>query len=440
MTMKNNSLTFRISVITLGGVLLTLFIAAMVLYWSFQTALERNLHKFLSANIDILISATRLNEEGNITTNTNIRLFDNLPYYWQIESNNMLVAHSPSFDMPLSLSPVKGGKLASLTLAAPNNRPITAIQRTVNFPNHHQVNYVFGVSQHTAETLIMEERQYFLNIVITVSAILFLAFLIITLIQIKLSIQPFSRIKEAIEKIRSGDLEKLPADFPKEIRPLTQEINALLDYSSGIIERYRTFSANLSHSLKTPLTVLKNESHKTKSSLAILVREKSDLMLHIIERNLARVQVAHTTKLLRRRIPLNDMLNRMARTFGKLHEKDVTISCAETTYVYGDEGDFFEALGNLIENACKYGRHSVKVTATENSHIVITIEDDGKGIPKSKYSDVLERGIRLDETKAGNGIGLPIAKDILELYDGTVALSKSETLGGLAIVITLPKE
>jgi signal transduction histidine kinase len=262
--------------------------------------------------------------------------------------------------------------------------------------------------------------------------------LVFVYIQIRLTVAPLKKIRDSLENIRTGESTKLAENFPKEIQQLADEVNTLIAYGSGMVERYRTFASNLAHALKTPLSVLRNEAAREATPLAATVKEKGDVMLALIDRNLARVKAAGTGNLLNARTEAFPVAEKIGRSFGKLYGKEVSVTGESSALFRGEEGDFYEILGNIIENACKHAKHQVLVSVITGNDLEISVEDDGKGIPQEERTKVLKRGTRLDETVPGTGIGLSITRDLVNLYAGKMTLGDA-AIGGLKVVLTLPK-
>jgi signal transduction histidine kinase len=176
------------------------------------------------------------------------------------------------------------------------------------------------------------------------------------------------------------------------------------------------------------MTIIRNESDLT------IIRDKIQGMLDIIERSLARARAAPSATLLAASTPILPVLQDIAAGFGKLHGKAVGIDYPPEHRFKGDKADLYEILGNIIENACKFSRSTVRIGDRDG---VILVEDDGDGIPAARRGEVLERGTRLDRSTPGTGIGLAVARDIVALYDGAIGL-ESSALGGLQVSIRLP--
>lgn len=260
-----------------------------------------------------------------------------------------------------------------------------------------------------------------------------------------LALRPLARVREALAKVREGTAQQLRGNFPAEIEPLANETNALIENNRRIVERARTQVGNLAHSLKTPLAVMLNEARAMGGPQGRLLHDQATSMQAQLEHYLQRARVAAQRDSVVFRAPVAPILERMVRVVGKLNPGlTIRLDAPETDVVFaGEREDLEEVVGNLLENAAKWGRRHILVALYPRSAdtpgdaaFAITIEDDGPGIPDDKAREVLKRGNRLDETKPGTGLGLAIVSDLVKEYGGSVALTRS-ALGGLKAEVVL---
>jgi signal transduction histidine kinase len=252
---------------------------------------------------------------------------------------------------------------------------------------------------------------------------------------------PLRRVRREVASIRSGAKTRVGQDFPSEIRPLTEEINQLLAHNEDQAEEARRHAGNLAHALKTPLTVITNAATARAPDLADTVCRESQIMRRQVDHHLARARAIGRRASSQARARVWDSLEAVQRALDRLYEH-VTVDIAgdHQAEVRVERQDLDEMLGNLIENAAKYGGGRVFVTVERKGQIVdILIEDDGPGIPKKDRGSLFTRGARLDTTgKPGTGLGLAIVRDVAEIYGGSIHLEESEDLGGLLARLTLP--
>lgn len=235
-----------------------------------------------------------------------------------------------------------------------------------------------------------------------------------------------------------------PEDYPEEVAPLVVDINTLLNRNRDIVDRARRQAADMAHALKTPSAILRNELEilgmegaQTAQAQEALARIDAQLM-----RSLARIRAANTGAGLASMLSLNASVDRLARMFRKLHEREggeLTLDMADEIRVPMDAQDLEEVIGNLVENAFKYGHGKVHVAARlKGETAILTIEDDGPGISEDEREEAMRAGGRLDSGLPGTGLGLAIAADLLAAYGGLMSLGESKRLGGLLIKCELP--
>lgn len=258
------------------------------------------------------------------------------------------------------------------------------------------------------------------------------------------SLAPLKKAEQEIIAIETGHRKRLSENYPKELIGLTQRLNILVENSDKHLQRYRDSLGNLAHSLKTPLAVLRNalDSDTSGENLRATADEQFQRMLDIIDHQLQRAATAGRNVMTEAQA-VNRPLTRLASALSKVYaEKSVQFDLIDndSALFSGDEGDFFELAGNLLDNAFKWCRQQVRVTVEhtgdERPRLKMIVEDDGPGIPASKRSEVLRRGNRADPDTDGHGLGLDMVLETVRIYDGSLEISSSE-LGGSRIVVIL---
>ncbi len=317
--------------------------------------------------------------------------------------------------------------------------PLRVVGRSVRFPGS-PVQFYFQVAQSTRD-LESQVRQL-RSVLFWGLTVLGVGLLTLAALQSTYGLSPLGRISRAIAAIRSGQASRVDDDFPDEIEPLVSEINELLDYSEQQREAARRHAGNLAHALKTPMSVLVGETRGRNDPLAQVVMTQVQVMRRHVDHQLARARAAGQRGTSAARTPAWPAVEAIVRTVGRIHGgRDVTIDLAgdQAKVFRGDRQDLDEMVGNLVDNAAVHGGGRVFVTIGGGPGMLeICIEDDGKGIPAAARARLFERGERLDTDKPGTGLGLAIARDVAELYGGTIALDESEDLGGLLVRLNLP--
>ncbi|MGZ8999001.1 MAG: sensor histidine kinase, partial [Allosphingosinicella sp.] len=251
---------------------------------------------------------------------------------------------------------------------------------------------------------------------------------------------PLRKVRRALAAIRSGEKARIEERLPREIEPLAQELNALLEHNEVQAEEARRHAGNLAHALKTPLTVITNAATARSPDLADTVCREATTMRRQVDHHLARARAIGRRSTAQARSEVWPSLESVERAVSRLYD-NVTIDVTgdRRSSVRVERQDLDEMLGNLIENAAKYGGGRVFVTVKSTPECVeIEVEDDGTGIPEEEWASIFDRGARLDTGKPGTGLGLAIVRDVAEIYGGSVRLEESEDLGGLLARLKLP--
>ena len=250
-------------------------------------------------------------------------------------------------------------------------------------------------------------------------------------------LRPLGELARDLSEIEAGHQDVLSGDYPKELTGLTRNLNLLISSERTQREKYRTTMADLAHSIKTPLAILKGsaarlEESETTQDVRQTIDEQVGRMDEIVSYQLARA-MSDASSLIKRSIAVVPVAERLVAAMAKVYP-DVNVDLrTEAATFFGDERDLMELLGNLVDNACKYGRGHVVISISSHaSSVEIVVEDDGGGIPEAQRADVLRRGARLDSKAAGQGIGLAVVMEIVDRYGGTICTDASG-LGGLKI-------
>ncbi|MSQ59203.1 MAG: GHKL domain-containing protein [Betaproteobacteria bacterium] len=253
-------------------------------------------------------------------------------------------------------------------------------------------------------------------------------------------LNPLRKVAHEIKLLQQGGKEKVEGNYPTELNLLTENLNTLLLRERAQQRRYRDALADLAHSLKTPLALIRGATSDKDADLQASLDEHVDRMDKIVSYHLQRAATSGK-RALATPIPLHGAVRRTLNAVLKVHadkslQSEIDIG-AEIAF-RGDNGDLMEILGNVLDNACKWAKSRVRVRSrAENQTLRIEIEDDGPGIPGEDAHRIMERGVRLDQSTPGQGIGLALTRDIVDAYAGRVSIERG-SLGGACIVITLP--
>jgi len=316
--------------------------------------------------------------------------------------------------------------------------PIRVAERDAILPGS-PVRWRFQVAQ-SRETIDDQIRQLRSTLFWSFLA-LGIGLIVLAALQTFYGLWPLRRMRQEVASIRSGTRTRIGEDFAAEVRPLTEEINQLLAHSEAQAEEARRHAGNLAHALKTPLTVITNAATADSPDLDDTIIREASVMRRQIDHHLARARAIGRRATVQARARVWDSLEAVQRAMDRLYE-GVTVDIAGThdAEVRVERQDLDEMVGNLVENAAKYGGGRVFVTVeSKNKMVDIVVEDDGPGIPEADIGSLFTRGARLDTTgKPGTGLGLAIVRDVAEIYGGSIHLEQSEDLGGLLARLTLP--
>lgn len=272
-----------------------------------------------------------------------------------------------------------------------------------------------------------------------------LALLLAQILVLRWSLRPLAAAARDLRAIESGQAEYLSGRYPLEIAGLVRGLNRLLRSERERTTRYRHTLANLAHSLKTPLTILRAslEGGRLAPTEALEQVDRIDASIQHQLRHAA----GSAPVLLRAPLPVEPVLERMLRSLAKAYaDKPVAVEsrCEAGAVFAGMEGDLMELLGNLLDNAYKWSHRRIRISiellkdaASAHPGLLLIVEDDGPGIDTAQADALLARGARADEQVPGHGIGLAIVTDLVADFHGHLSIGRSG-LGGARFQVELP--
>lgn len=272
-------------------------------------------------------------------------------------------------------------------------------------------------------------------------ALLALGLLGMAALQTLYGLWPLRSLRRALAKMRGGEASRVEQeDLPDEVAPMVEELNALLAHNETQAEEARRHAGNLAHALKTPLTVIMNAATARSDDLPDTVIREATTMRRQVDHHLARARAVGRRGHAHSRAEVWSSLQSVERAVARLYSHvRIDMDGDRTLSAHVERQDLDEMLGNLVENAAKYGGGSVFVTVVKDDKFVeFQVEDDGRGIPEGERDKIFDRGARLDTSKPGTGLGLAIVRDVAEIYGGSIVLDESEDLGGLLARLRLP--
>jgi signal transduction histidine kinase len=264
--------------------------------------------------------------------------------------------------------------------------------------------------------------------------------LILAALQTFYGLWPLRQLRDEIALMRAGRANRIAGKMPIEVAPMVEELNGLVAHNETQAEEARRHAGNLAHALKTPLTVIMNAATAGSDDLADTVVREARTMRRQVDHHLARARAVGRRGSAHSRAQVWPSVESVDRAVARLYPHvRIDMDGVKTAIAHIERQDLDEMMGNLVENAAKYGGGSVFVTVgVQAGFVEILVEDDGAGIPEEDRQRIFDRGVRLDSGKPGTGLGLAIVRDVAEIYDGTVSLEESEDLGGLLVRLRLP--
>lgn len=255
----------------------------------------------------------------------------------------------------------------------------------------------------------------------------------------------FNELRKQLLGVRDGSARRIEGTYPTEVQPLVNDLNSLLEHRERIVRRALAKAGDLAHGLKTPLAVLTHEAEGVEaagqSETAARISLQVERMRRQVEYHLAHARAATFGDLPGARCPVLPAVEGLTRTLQRIYSSRglaIEVEVPPEHFVRGRREDLEEMLGNLLDNACKWAKSIVKTQSMQdNDSVVLTVDDDGRGLPPSMREAVLQRGVRADEAAPGSGLGLAIVRDLAELYEGSISLEDSP-LGGLRARLRLP--
>ena len=438
-----NTLSLRLALAAGAWIAVALMITGALLVTMFSAHVERHFDQDLANHLMELVSATEFDGNGRMVLKAPPDPRTDRPlsgWYWQVAGDDKILFRSPSLWRDQIFPPKLPGKQRRgiFELSGPAGKTLRVLVTRVTLPeSNHPFIYALSGPRKAIDSDIVA----FTNEVTVTLLILGLSLIGAVVLQIRFGLKPLRQLQQAVAEVRIGTQARLPGDFPGEVKPLVTELNRLLDHTDGLLARARALASNLAHSLRNPMAVIKNEARNIDGESGRIVLDKAEAMEHAIERQLARARVAATRRVLGARSALSKIGDDLCFSLRILYRErgvDVRADGFDDLFFQGEAEDLEEMLGNLMDNACKWARTKVRVTAErDGAALRVSVEDDGPGIPETQYDEVLERGRRLDESVPGTGLGLAIVCDIAELYGGRIELGRS-SLGGLSATLIVP--
>jgi signal transduction histidine kinase len=344
-----------------------------------------------------------------------------------------------------------GGQTHVHALAGPDGAPLLAVERTVQIGVGAAPRWRLLVAADRRATVAAAAA--FDRVLIASLAVLVLLLTAAAAAQTAVGLRPLRRLQQALADVHAGRAPHLGGRFPRELQPLVDDFNAVLERNAEIVERARTQAGDLAHALKTPLAALAQGAEAARAQpqrlgeLPVLVAEQVLLARRQVDWQLSRARAAAARALPGVHAEVAPVVAGLLRVLERVHaERGLRLEAAPVApglAFAGEAQDLQEMLGNLLDNACKWARAAVRIGAERvpgpdgAPRLRLRVDDDGPGIAVAQRERALARGGRLDESAPGSGLGLAIVHDRVRLYGGTMVLDDAPG-GGLRVVLELP--
>ena len=357
--MRTNSVAFRLLMGTALWTTGALVVSGFVLAALFNEHVERSFDRRADILLESVIAAVELDRSGRpVLTRIPGEPRFTQPFsglYWHVSKGGEIVLRSRSLWDEELREPDNDGEsqLGRYELSGPQGQRLRVSGRGITLPGSSDA-FRFAIASDVAE---IDEALRPFNLTLGWSlGVLWLGLFGAVIIQVRFGLRPLRRIQAKLADVRRARAERLPVDFPIEVMPLVEELNAHLHQITQVIERARTHVGNLAHALKTPLTVLSNEATRAEGPLAETVQRQAEVMRRRVDHHLVRARTAATASVLGARTPLLPVVEDLRRTLLRIHAErslQIEVHGGERLTFRGDRQDLEEIIGNVLDNGCK---------------------------------------------------------------------------------------
>ncbi|QYK04637.1 ATP-binding protein [Shewanella zhangzhouensis] len=437
------SIRAKLSLWLTGLVIVSTIIGLFLFESMLRQAFHDSIINRLEEDLEHVILATHM-QDGNIGIDSSMLSGFYRPAYsgryYQLNLPDEVIRSRSLWDQQLAITPLAPSETRVWQARGPKNHDMQLLSVGLKSQNG-EIQATLTVAQDLSIGRRVFSEIYGTKLMVNLGMLL--AMITGIFLVLRQSFKPLRKIKEALSRLRDGDIDRLALDsIPAELHPLAATYNELLEYTGKQIARSRNNLGNLSHGLKTPLAVMQQQVETlglSEPEMAEAMQQQLDLIRKMIERKLAAARVTgDMLPAAQMQIPRD--LDSLTNTLHKVHRhKDIqfSIDIARGLHrlpIHREDG--MELIGNLLDNACKWARGEVSLRLYPlDNRLWLDIEDDGPGVADDALTQLTERGKRLDEAVMGHGIGLSIVKEICEQYELKLDFSRGARLGGLKVSI-----
>ncbi|MCM2457414.1 HAMP domain-containing histidine kinase [Rhizobium sp. CG4] len=443
--LQRSTISGRLIAFSAIFVVAAIVVASVVLWLIVAGVVRSQVDQRLDTQIQALRSAITTAPDGAVTLSIQL---DGPPFdrpgsgwYWQVSGQSVRLT-SRSLSNGTIETPGHAFEWRQLFAGMPRPGGTTALRGQALHSRRAEATVgdrIVTITATAPETALTSPAFRSLMWLLPVMALLGGSLIAGTILQVRFGLRPLRQMTADIGSVLTGNRSTLPEPGVEELRPVATEINRLIDQSAQRLADTRVHFANMAHGLKTPVAsmmlALDDTNDPDKSMRKLIERIDRRIQHHLADgRKATAGDMARSTSTVRPR--LKDLLFVLERIYAHKHlsveckvDPSVVVGCANE--------DFDEIFGNILDNAFKWANETIRICARiEGSAVTIGIFDDGPGMPDSGIEDALRPGFRLDETVAGDGFGLSISKEIVELYGGSIELAPMNP--GLMVNVKLP--
>ncbi|MFC1588912.1 ATP-binding protein [Pseudomonadota bacterium] len=436
-----NSLTQRLHIGLGLSLILLMGLIGWLIYDQNQRLVDDLVVSRLQHDGEGLLAALQFDAEGKVTlAEGSISAIYRQPlsghYYLIVTEKNEVLRSRSLWDVELGSEKLAAGVQKMRRIIGPSEQPL--LLWAGGYRKGGQ-----NITIMVAEDLSLLEQRLLENAMLLLLLTVIFLFLILFIQRriVRDSFVPLRQLGREIEQLERGDIDQLTEAVPLEVQPLVVEVNRLLMVMGRRLDRSRNALGNLAHALKGPLNLLMQlaDDKQTPTTLKQELHQHTSALQQQIEHELIRARLAGAGSAGQRFNPAEELPALISVLERVYHDKKIKFDCEylEQNLNNVDRHDLLELLGNLLDNAAKWAKTSVRCSIEQSDAIRIVVEDDGMGVSEQELAALTQRGHRIDESQPGHGLGLAIVKEIVELYDGTLKLDSSPELGGLRVQLSL---
>ncbi|HUH00061.1 MAG TPA: HAMP domain-containing sensor histidine kinase [Gammaproteobacteria bacterium] len=444
--MSRHSLRIRLLLAAAVSVCIALALAAAGLALLFQRHVERRVDAELAVQLDQVVAGLARTATGTPAVSrppADPRFDEPLSgLYWEVTSEDGSLRSRSLWDERLMLpnDQLADGAVHRHRISGPGGSELIVLERSFTLPVRLGGGSMRASVALDATEVTTARREFLVNLV-PYLLLIALCLILAAYAQVRVGLRPLATVRQHLGAIREGKARRLGESFPDEILPLAEQVDALLDAREGALERARARAADLAHGLKTPLQVLACDIERLHAlgehGIAGEIEQVASMMKRHVDRELARARMAAGSG--DARACAADVVAQVVAVIKRTPvgaRCDWSVAMPADTTVRIDPDDLAELVGNVIENASRYARSRVDIrTVRQDGFLVITVADDGPGIPEERLEDVQARGAQIQPSGGGAGLGLAIARDITEAWEGRMEIRSQST--GLEVDIAV---